>query len=198
LNETRLTRSRPKHPPSKVATERERITTKVTKSESKRRQNMDPKDPRMLRLAELRREEEAQNRPVTPAEMRSLEARIDGAERERQADRRQLMTDRDNRIAGEVDAKATSLMGADPSLDYSAATRMVIAEDENFTAPEEPAQRDESLAEAVERRMKADPANYPDESGDEGDTVGSIHGMAADDYQAQLREAMERRGYDVD
>jgi len=197
LNETRLTRSRPKHPAGKVATERDRITTKVTKSESKRRKNMNPNDPRTLRLAELRREEEAEDRPVTPDEMRSLEARIDGAEREREADRRMLMTERDQRIASEVDAKATRLMGADPSLDYSAATRMVIAEDENFTAPEEPAQRDESLAEAVERRMKADPANYPDELG-KGDQVGSVHGMAADDYQAQLREAMERRGYDVD
>ena len=197
MTEMTLSRSKAKHPPSKVATERDRITTKVTKSNANRRQNMNPKDPRMLRLAELRQEEEAQNRPVTPAEMRDLEARIDGAEREREADRRMLMTERDQRIASEVDAKATRLMGADPSLDYSAATRIVIAEDENFTAPEEPAQRDESLAEAVERRMKADPANYPDELG-KGDQVGSVHGMAADDYQAQLREAMERRGYDVD
>jgi len=194
MTEMALTRSKAKHPAGKVATERERITTKVTKSESKRRQNMDPKDPRMLRLAELRREEEAQNRPVTPEMMRDLESRIDGAERERQADRRQVLTDRDARIAGEIDAKATSLMNSE-RIDYSAAVRRVVADGEHFAAPEEPALVGESLADAVERRMKADPEHYPD---DEGDTVGSIHGMNEGNYQAQMREAMERRGYDVD
>ena len=194
MNEMALTRSKAEHPPAKMAEERERITTKVTKSESKRRKNMNPNDPRTLRLAELRREEEAEDRPVTPEEMRSLEVRLEGMEREGEADRRQLLTERDQRIAGEIDAKATSLMNSE-GIDYSAAVRRVVADDENFAAPEEPAQRDESLADAVERRMAADPEHYPD---DEGDTVGSVHDMSDADYQAQVREAMQRRGYDVD
>ena len=191
-----LSRSKAKHPPSKVATERDRITTKVTKSNANRRQNMNPKDPRMLRLAELRREEEAQNRPVTPEMMRDLESRIDGAERERQADRRQVLTDRDARIAGEIDAKATSLMNSE-KIDYSAAVRRVVADDERFAVPEEPALVGESLADAVERRMKADPANYPNESGDdEGDQVVSVHRMDQGDYETQMKQIMKERGYD--
>ena len=195
MTEMALSRSKAKHPAGKVATERDKITTKVANSNRKKEKKMNPNDPRVLRLAEMDREIEAQNRPVTPAEMRDLESRIDGAERERQADRRQLITDRDNRIAGEIDAKATSLMNSE-RIDYSAAVRRVVADGEHFAAPEEPAQSSESLADAVERRMAADPEHYATD--DEGDTVGSIHGMNEGNYQAQMREAMERRGYDVD
>jgi len=194
--ELALTRSKSKHPPAKMAEERDRITTKVTKSESKRRKNMNPNDPRTLRLAELRREEEAEDRPVTPTEMRDLEARIDGAERERQADRRERQAERDARIASEVDAKATSLMNSE-RIDYSAAVRRVVADGEHFAAPEEPAQSSESLAEAVERRMRQDPEHYPNESGDdEGDQVGSVHRMDQGDYETQMKQIMKERGYD--
>ena len=156
---------------------------------------MDQKDPRMLRLAELRREEEAQNRPVTPAEMRDLEARIDGAERERMADRRERQAERDARIASEVDAKATSLMNSE-RIDYSAAVRRVVADGEHFAAPEEPAQSSESLADAVERRMRQDPEHYPDESGGDGDQGGSVHRMEQGDYETQMKKIMKERGYD--
>ena len=206
MTEMALSRSKAKHPPDKTVTEANRIKSRVTNS-NRKEQNMAIRTKKLEDLPPLARKyvEEneggmmltaAEDRPATPAEMRSLEVRLEGMEREREADKRQLLTERDQRIASEIDAKATSLMNSE-KIDYSAAVRRVVADGEHFLAPEESAPSGESLAEAVERRMKADPANYPDELG-KGDQVGSVHSMAADDYQAQMREAMEKRGYGDD
>lgn len=206
MNELALTRSRAKHPPHKTVTEANRIKDRVTNS-NRKEQNMAirTKLEDLPPLARKYVEENeggmmltaAEDRPATPTEMRDLESRIDGAEREREADRRERQAERDARIASEVDAKATSLMNSDPSLDYSAAVRRVVADGEHFLAPEEPAQSGESLADAVERRMKADPANYPDSSGDDdSDQVGSVHRMDQGDYETQMKQIMKERGYD--
>jgi len=90
----------------------------------------------------------------------NMTERLDALERKFDADEQRLSAERDARIAGEIDQKATSLMSADPELDYSTATKMALADDERFTRTHIPTPHDEDIAAAVERRMKADPRGY--------------------------------------
>lgn len=146
-----LTRSKPKHPPAKVAVERERVRSKVEKSNTKRRSKNVGKQKTVRELHD------------------ELKAGIEDLERQRQADRKEFLAEKDSRIAGEIDERAQRLMRSDPSLDYGTATRMVIAEGDHFAAREDEASSrrlgkthgtDEQMREAVERRMELDKENY--------------------------------------
>lgn len=189
MDEQKLTRSKAKHPPEKVAVERDRI---IRKSNKKRRKNMT--EWHRQRLAEMDREIEQQNTTKEGNNVTNMTERLDRLEGKMDADELRLSQERDARIAAEVDAKATSLMNSDPSLDYAAATRSVLAEDERFARAED-ADQDTDLASAVERRIAADPTNYGDDEGDE--PVGSTHDMTPQEYQSEVQRIAKERGYDL-
>jgi len=158
MNALALSRSKAKHPPAKVVAEARKIKTKVEKSNKNRRiEHMT--DPRHLRLAEMDREIAAEN-ATKESNVTDMKQRMDALEEKFDADEQRLSAEREARIAGEIDQKATSLMSADPELDYSAATKMALANDERFTRTDAPTDDSEDLAAAVERRMKTDPKGY--------------------------------------
>lgn len=206
MTETRLTRSRPKNPPAKTVAEAEKVKRARSRNRTRRRPKNMTTRTRLEDLPPLARKyveenelklTDATDRPVTPAEMGDLEGQVGDLRREREAER-------DLRLAGELDAKATTLMNADPNLDYGSAMRAAVANDGRFARNDEPDPRigqvygtDDEMREAVERRMKADPANYATDE-DEAEEAGSVHAMGDADYQRQMKEAMERRGYDLD
>ena len=138
---------------------------------------------------------DAGDRNVTAEEMRGLEGQLADARRERLADRAEARAERDQRIADELDQKATSLMNSDPNLDYGSAMKMAAASGEAVER-DEPAGTGESAEEIVSRRTRQDPENYVTDENDAG-TVGSTHDMSNDDYGRQLREAAKARGYDL-
>ncbi len=117
MDEMALTRSRPKHPPAKVAVEAQRIKSKVEKSDTNRRQKMKVDDPRNLRLAEMDREIEAKNRKeashVKASNPQDLRQRIENLASKDLPDRAEKLAAREN-------------------IDYGAAVRQSIAEDEAF------------------------------------------------------------------
>jgi hypothetical protein len=192
VNELNLTRSKAKHPPAKVMVEAEKVKSKVQKSNTNRRQKNMTEWHRQ-RIAAMDAEIAAKN--ATKEDGMELADRMDALSQKWDADDQRLSAERDARIAGEIDAKAQQLMGSDPTLDYSTATRLALAGDERFARTGDADDQDTDLAGAVERRMKADPTNYGD---DEGEPVGSVENMSAAEYQSQVKEAMRNRGYDVD
>jgi len=149
------------------------------KSKHKEAIEMNPNEPRLLRLAEMDRDLDALKR--------------DSADR-----RRERAEERNARVASEVDERANRIMQAE-GMDYGTAIRRAVAESDHFAPPDEPAQSSEAMADAVARRMKATPEYYPDpDETDEGDEpVGSTHQMSDADYQRQLKEAAKARGYDI-
>jgi DNA repair exonuclease SbcCD ATPase subunit len=158
MNALALSRSKAKHPPAKVVAEARKIKTKVEKSNKNRRiEHMT--DPRHLRLAEMDREIAAEN-ATKESNVTDMKQRMDTLEEKFDADEQRLSAEREARIAGEIDQKATSLMSANPELDYSAATKMALANDERFTRTDAPTDDSEDLAAAVERRMKNDTEGY--------------------------------------
>ncbi len=158
MNELNLTRSKAKHPPAKVMVEAEKVKSKVQKSNTNRRQKNMTEWHRQ-RLAEMDREIEQQN-ATKESNVTDMKQRMDTLEEKFDADEQRLSAEREARIAGEIDQKATSLMSANPELDYSAATKMALANDERFTRTDAPTDDSEDLAAAVERRMKNDTEGY--------------------------------------
>jgi hypothetical protein len=123
-----------------------------------------------------------------------LADRMDALSQKWDADDQRLSAERDARIAAEVDSKAQQLMGSDPTLDYSTATRMALAGDERFARTGDADDQDTDLAGAVERRIQADPTNYGD---DEGEPVGSTHDMNQREYENEVQRIAKERGYDL-
>lgn len=130
-----------------------------------------------------------------------LNGRMDALEGRQRRDRLALAQERDTRVASEVDARATELMKGDPGLDHGTATRMALAEDGRFGASAEASPRrlgeatpypEDEMREAVESRMAADPENYG------GAAVGAGSEDRRSVREAELKEAMKERGYDVD
>lgn len=188
-----LTRSRAKHPSAKTVAEAQKVKSKVTNSDKKRRQNMT--EWHRQRLAEMDREIAAENATkenTTKEDTMNMTERLDRFERKLDADEQRLSAERDQRIADEIDAKAQSLMGSDPTLDYSQAFRLATAQDGRFAAPSDDEDHGD-LANAVERKMAADPENYRADEDDEDEPVGSVLAMSDADYQEQAREAVARK-----
>lgn len=190
-DELALTRYKDKNPAAKVMVEAQKVKTKVTNSDTNRRQKNMTEWHRQ-RLAEMDREIEQQN--ATKEDGMELADRMDALSQKWDADDQRLSAERDARIANEIDQKATSLMNADPSLDYSTATRLALAEDERFAGTDDADDQDTDLAGAVERRMAADPAHYGD---DEGEPVGSVENMEQHEYQSEVQRIAKERGYDL-
>ena len=93
MTELALTRSKAKHPPDKVAVERQRITSKVKKSNKNRRiENMT--DWRQQRLAEMDREIAAKN-TTKETDVTSIKERMDNLEAKFRQDELRLSEERD-------------------------------------------------------------------------------------------------------
>jgi len=192
VNELNLTRSKAKHPPAKVMVEAEKVKSKVQKSNTNRRQKNMTEWHRQ-RLAEMDREIEQQD-ATKESNVTDMQERMDTLDRKFTEDEQRLSAERDARIAGEIDAKAQQLMGSDPTLDYSTATRLALAGDERFARTGDADDQDTDLAGAVERRIQADPTNYGD---DEGEPVGSTHDMNHHEYENEVQRIAKERGYDL-
>ncbi len=191
MNELNLTRSKAKHPPAKVMVEAEKVKSKVQKSNTNRRQKNMTEWHRQ-RIAAMDAEIAAKN--ATKEDGMELADRMDALSQKWDADDQRLSAERDARIAAEVDSKAQQLMGSDPTLDYSTATRMALAGDERFARTGDADDQDTDLAGAVERRIQADPTNYGD---DEGEPVGSTHDMNQREYENEVQRIAKERGYDL-
>ncbi len=144
------------------------------------------------RIAAMDAEIAAKN--ATKEDGMELADRMDALSQKWDADDQRLSAERDARIAAEVDSKAQQLMGSDPTLDYSTATRMALAGDERFARTGDADDQDTDLAGAVERRIQADPTNYGD---DEGEPVGSTHDMNHHEYENEVQRIAKERGYDL-
>ncbi len=191
MNELNLTRSKAKHPPAKVMVEAEKVKSKVQKSNTNRRQKNMTEWHRQ-RIAAMDAEIAAKN--ATKEDGMELADRMDALSQKWDADDQRLSAERDARIAAEVDSKAQQLMGSDPTLDYSTATRMALAGDERFARTGDADDQDTDLAGAVERRIQADPTNYGD---DEGEPVGSTHDMNQREYENEVQRIAKERGHDL-
>ncbi len=180
MEEIALTRSRAKHPPSKVAVEARKIKAEVDNSESKRnRRNMT--DPRNLRISEMDAEIEAKNRreqEMTHAsEIRNDEVRLSQAE--------------------SLNARADAYMRTH-DVDYPTAVREVVRLSENGTG--EP-----SVAEVEKYMRDSDVDDFGvalravvQDGQDHGQAFGST-GTAAtsvEDENIELQKIIEERGYD--
>jgi hypothetical protein len=192
MDELALTRSRAKHPPSKTVNEARKIKERVDNSNRKQRSNMT--EWHRQRLAEMDREIAAKN-STKESNVTDMTERLDALDEKFTDDELRLSQERDQRLASEIDQKATSLMNADPTLDYSAATRLALAEDERFTRAGDDADQDTDLAGAVERRMAADPDHYGDDEGD--GPVGYTHDMNQHEYENEVQRIAKERGYDL-